>query len=321
MRSGFFNSMKAEGEKFGDRVYRAEDWAQYFAQFIGNGVYANPAASMQVRSVSGLIVRISAGSCFINGYTGYADGTDLLTLNYGSGLPRIDRIVLRLDLAARSIYPVVIMGTAAESPVPPNIIRNNSMYDLCIAQISVAANATSVSQANITDMRSNSSVCGFVAGVINQIDTTDLFLQYEAQWNEFVTQLGEDDHVIISGLTYINGKTYDENGNFELVQGDIPDGNGAYQVNYKIQTGSVSVSNSIPTVSFAIPYKTTPIVVCSTSSGYVTNTVSHLASVTPKNVTQNNFQVISRMIGKYASGDMYLQSDSGTVYWAAFGIV
>lgn len=261
MRSGFFNSMKAEGEKFGDRVYRAEDWAQYFAQFIGNGVYANPAASMQVRSVSGLIVRISAGACFINGYTGYADGTDLLTLNYGSGLPRIDRIVLRLNLAARSIYPVVIMGTAAESPVPPNIVRNNSVYDLCIAQISVAANTTAVSQANITDMRSNSGVCGFVAGVINQIDTTDLFLQYEAQWNDFVTQLGEDDHVIISGLTYINGKTYDENGNFTLTQDDIPSGSINYAVDYYLQRGTTWINTSTwTTVNFSKPYKSAPFV-------------------------------------------------------------
>lgn len=314
MRSGFFNSMKAEGQKFGDRVYKAEDWAQYFAQFIGNGVYANPATSMQVRSVSGLIVRISAGSCFINGYTGYADGTDLLTLNYGSGLPRIDRIVLRLDHMARSIYPVVIMGTAAESPVPPNIVRNNSMYDLCIAQISVAANTTSVSQANITDMRSNSGVCGFVAGVINQIDTTDLFLQYEAQWNEFVTQLGEDDHVIISGLTYINGKTYDENGNFELLQGDIPDGRGAYQVNYKIQTGSVLVNGNVPSVVFATPYKSIPVVLCNIrSSNY---SYQPLSAVSLNSVSNSSFQLLAK---RYQSNVM--ATDSGTIYWAALGIV
>lgn len=319
MRSGFFNSMKAEGEKFGDRVYRAEDWAQYFAQFIGNGVYANPAASMQVRSVSGLIVRISAGSCFINGYTGYADGTDLLTLNYGSGLPRIDRIVLRLDHMARSIYPVVIMGTAAESPVPPNIVRNNSVYDLCIAQISVAANATSVSQANITDMRSNSLVCGFVAGVINQIDTTDLFLQYETQWNEFVTQLGEDDHVIISGLTYINGKTYDENGNFELVQGDIPSGKGAYQVPYMIQIGAVSVSGAATNVTFVKPYAAVPIVACSFGSDYVSTTTNGVACPSVKSITTTGFSTLSYRVSKYTSGNLYISSDAGTIRWAAFG--
>lgn len=283
MRSGFFNSMKAEGEKFGDRVYRAENWAEYFAQFIGNGVYANPATSMQVRSVSGLIVRISAGSCFINGYTGYADGTDVLTLNYGSGLPRIDRIVLRLDHAARSIYPVVIMGTATESPVPPNIVRNNVMYDLCIAQISVAANTTSVSQANIADTRYNSAVCGIVSGVINQIDTTDLFLQYEAQWNNFVTQLGEDDHVIISGLSTINGKPYDENGNFTLTLDDIPNGEIFIKNKYFIQSGISSVASG--SIYFQTPYKEMPTVI---ACPYGT---SNMFDVHPAAITTNYFSV------------------------------
>nr|DAQ05226.1 MAG TPA: hypothetical protein [Caudoviricetes sp.] len=32
-KSSFFNSVS------GDRKYKAEDWASYFASFIGNGVY------------------------------------------------------------------------------------------------------------------------------------------------------------------------------------------------------------------------------------------------------------------------------------------
>ena len=292
MHSGFFNSMKAEGEKFGDRVYMAEDWAQYFAQFIGNGVYANPATSMQVRAVSGLIVRISAGSCFINGYTGYADGTDILTLNYGSGLPRIDRIVLRLDLVARSIYPVVIMGAAAESPVPPNIVRNNSVYDLCIAQISVAANSTSVSQASITDMRSNSSVCGFVAGLINQIDTTDLFLQYDAEWELLRAAIEKDEQGVISAWeSIINSarsvKTVNNitpnNGNISLVQGDIPSGNNAYQMPYFIQGGISSISTNVgfqqATINFSKPFNSIIAVVIAPCANITTATSSHSGTI------------------------------------------
>lgn len=193
MRSGFFNSMD------GDRKYNAASWAEYFAQFIGNGVYANPATCMQVRATAGLTVQIQPGACFINGYAGYADGTDFIALDHGGGQPRIDRIVIRLDLAARDIYPILIKGTEAVSPSPPDIVRDGSVYDLGIASITVPANATAITQANISDTRPDSEVCGFVTGLIKQIDTTDFFAQYQAAWDEFFKNLKiEGGEVIIN---------------------------------------------------------------------------------------------------------------------------
>lgn len=35
-KSSFFNSVSH------DRTYKAEDWAEYFASFIGNGVFPRP---------------------------------------------------------------------------------------------------------------------------------------------------------------------------------------------------------------------------------------------------------------------------------------
>ncbi len=208
MRSGFFNSY------LGDRKYSAEDWADYFRQFIGNGVYANPASSLQVQTSGGLTVRIAAGSCFINGYAGYSDGSDLLKLKYGGAYPRIDRIVIRLDMATRYIYPAVISGNEAENPSPPNITRKSSMYDICVGEITIGANVTEIRQTDIKDMRFDASVCGIVAGVLNQIDTeeymsqivsavttaTNLALsQSSAEWNKFLDSvLTKDGNVVIT---------------------------------------------------------------------------------------------------------------------------
>ncbi|MDE6763112.1 MAG: hypothetical protein K2J73_05485 [Oscillospiraceae bacterium] len=208
MRSGFFNS------HLGDRKYSAEDWADYFRQFIGNGVYANPAISMQVQAAGKLTVRIAAGSCFINGYVGYSDGSDVLKLKYGGTYPRIDRIVIRLDMTTRSIYPAVIMGNEAETPSPPDIIRKSSVYDLCAAEITVGANVTEIRQSDIKDMRFDTDVCGIVAGLIDQIDTDDYISQMtaaitaaselalltvSAEWNKFLDSvLTKDGNVIIT---------------------------------------------------------------------------------------------------------------------------
>lgn len=208
MRSGFFNS------HLGDRKYSVEDWADYFRQFIGNGVYANPATSMQIQAAGKLTVRIAAGSCFINGYVGYSDGSDVLKLQYGGTYPRIDRIVIRLDMTTRSIYPAVIMGNEAETPSPPDIIRKSHIYDLCAAEITVGANVTEIRQSDIKDMRFDTDVCGIVAGLIDQIDTDDYISQMtaaitaaselalltvSAEWNKFLDSvLTKDGNVIIT---------------------------------------------------------------------------------------------------------------------------
>jgi len=42
--SSFFNAELVSGAY--DRVYQAEDFAKYFASFVGNGVYMNKATNL-----------------------------------------------------------------------------------------------------------------------------------------------------------------------------------------------------------------------------------------------------------------------------------
>ena len=74
MRSGFFNSNITGCDDLGNPIYdRAEEasfFAEYFADFIGNGVYPNPSTGMQVVATGGMSVQVQTGSCFIKGYRG-----------------------------------------------------------------------------------------------------------------------------------------------------------------------------------------------------------------------------------------------------------
>ncbi len=192
LKSRFFDSVNR------DRVYKAEEFAGYFSAFIGNGVFAFPADCMQVKAVSGLKLAISAGKCFINGYLGDSDGTDTLTPEHGGALPRADRIIIRLDLARRSMYPALLKGEEASSPSAPEIVRTGTIYDIGLAVVTVPANAVNITQANIRDTRPDSSVCGLVSGLVKQFDATDMFAEYQAAWDEFVASLGDSDHVTIN---------------------------------------------------------------------------------------------------------------------------
>lgn len=180
LTSAFFDAELVGGEY--DRVYSAERFAEYFASFIANGVFPNPATNLQVvaNAPSDMTVRVKSGLGWINGYYCNNDEDYLLTISPANGtLPRIDAVVLRWSRSNRSISLEVKTGVATSSPSAPPLERSADNYELMLASIRVVAGTTSIAQASITDKRPDSTVCGWVKGVVDQVDTTDLFAQYD----------------------------------------------------------------------------------------------------------------------------------------------
>lgn len=194
-KSSFFNSLS------GDRKYKAEDWAAYFASFIGNGVYANGDLAVSAvtpgqeddEDADPMAVKVGAGKAWINGYF-YVNTASLpLEIAVADGvLNRIDLVVLRWDLAARTITAQIKAGTSASSPAAPALQRDADGYELCLAQVYVQAGATAITQADITDKRLDSALCGLVAGVVQQIDTSTFLTQLEA-WMEQYKETAQQD--------------------------------------------------------------------------------------------------------------------------------
>ena len=199
IKSGFFNSVN------GDRKYNADDISNYFLKLISNGVFATPANAMQVQSNNGMSVQVSAGWGFINcrwinntsSYTLTLDAADL-------ALNRIDRVVMRLDTANRNITIAVKKGTVAASPTAPELTRvAGGIWELSLAKITVSAGTTAITQAMITDERANTNLCGWVTGLIDQIDTTNLFAQYDNAFNTWFANVKNtlSSAIVIKSLT------------------------------------------------------------------------------------------------------------------------
>lgn len=187
IRSGFFNSVN------GDRKYDASRFAEYFASFIGNGVFPNPSDSLQVIANNNMTITVKPGKAWINGYILINDDDYILALDPADGvLNRIDRIVARYDVVDREIRLEVKKGTFASSPVAPTLQRDADAYELGLADVYIAAGVVSVTQANITDLRFNTELCGIVHGIVEQVDTTTLFSQYQSWYNR-VTEEAETD--------------------------------------------------------------------------------------------------------------------------------
>lgn len=187
--SGFFDAHLLNGEY--DRVYLAEHFARYFASFIGNGVFGGKSSELMVRQKDSadMSVRVMAGQGFINGYFYENDDELSLAIDNADGvLSRIDLIVLRWDKNERSIRVAVEKGAFASFPSAPLLKRNDDFYELELAKIYVKAGATRITQADITDMRLDPSVCGFVVSVVDNFDTAE----FNAQLNMWIEQFRAD---------------------------------------------------------------------------------------------------------------------------------
>lgn len=188
--SGFFDSVYDEELQDYDLKYLAEQFANYFSMFIGNGVFASPTNQLKVRAGEGLTVTVEEGWAFIDGYWYKNDSTKTLTIPpNATSQVRQDSIKCRLDYAQRKIEVLHFSGST-------EVVRNGNYYDLKLAEIALPASTTQVLDSAITDTRMNESVCGFVKGLVETVNTEDLFAQYDAIFDDWFTKikdsLGDD---------------------------------------------------------------------------------------------------------------------------------
>ena len=214
-KSSFFNSVSH------DRTYRAEDWAEYFASFIGNGVFPVPSTGLQVVVDNGTNLLLTAGKAWINGY--FYNNTSDLTITIGTAdgqLNRIDRIVVRWDLTNRIISAEVKSSAYSASPTAPALQRDADIYELALADVYVGAGVTTITQSNITDQRLNTSLCGVVAAVVQQIDTAAFNAQLQAWFTEYQSLSAAQYNTLVS---YMNSLKLQGNTQYDAFEQHMAD--------------------------------------------------------------------------------------------------
>ena len=176
---GFFNSINS------DRVYNADQMSEYFDGLVSDGVYATIGGAMQVISDSGMNVQVKSGRAIIG--SKWLKNDAALTVAVSQSHPTLNRytaIVIRLNYSARTVGIYAKDGTPASTAAKPVMQNDDQLKELCLAYIYVKAGATSISQSNITDMRA-SELCGWVTGLVKQVDTSELFLQWQTAYEEY----------------------------------------------------------------------------------------------------------------------------------------
>ena len=227
IESYFFNAIENNGVY--DRIYNADDVTSYLDLLVGNGVFPNPSTQLQVRVSSGMNVIVGAGSGWINGHKMINTADMVLSLDPADVvLDRIDRVVFYVDFTERSMGSAVKTGTISASPVAPALEQDSTRYELSLATISVAKQITTITAAMITDTRGDSTVCGWVQGLIQQVDTSTLWQQQQAQFEEWFAGVKDQ---------FVQGKIFKKLEGIYTTQED--------------NESTFSVLNYVPTFSFA----------------------------------------------------------------------
>jgi hypothetical protein len=193
--SGFFNAKELDTGGY-DREYDAEQFADYFSRFISNGVFGNPANNLQIvymdNSEKPFNVTIKKGSAFIEGY--WYELTEDMEVEIPANTQAtqaMHTICCTLDKQERKVYIRLRENVVSDLPE-----RTENVFDLVLSRITVQSNASKLNASDIVDRRANNDYCGFVVGLVSQIDTTDLFNQYDSAFNEWFQkvkdQLTED---------------------------------------------------------------------------------------------------------------------------------
>lgn len=167
-----------------DRGYTADSFAEWLNHFFTTGVFSG---ELQVTAVSGMDIKVGSGYANLKGKVRFFDSATTYTLaTAGATYPRIDTVVVERNDTDRKISIKVVTGTYnGSNPSPTAPVRSAAIYQIVLAQIYVAAGATKITQANITDTRSNNSVCGIVTGTVKEMDYSQFAAQFSGYYSDF----------------------------------------------------------------------------------------------------------------------------------------
>ena len=161
-----------------DRAIDSKTFRILFKKWFTTGVFPNPSDNFKVMENSTHGVLVKSGYAMIDGIMANMSKDTPLILETAQ-TERLDRIVLRADssVSVRKTDIVVLKGNGLKAQ---EIVRNESVYDILLAEVLIKPQASAIVDANITDTRAKSDVCGIVMSTIKEVDTTYIYTQVQS---------------------------------------------------------------------------------------------------------------------------------------------
>lgn len=246
----------------GDRKVGPEIYERMLGDMFTAGVFPRgemlavaPASGMQITLKTGgaVLIRTDATSAGPRGYLYSNTAAQTLTCNVADGVAgRIDAVVLRWSRTARSVTAAIVTGTPSVTPTAPAPTRTADIWELCLAQISVAAGTTEITAAQITDTR-ETELCG-IASSIAQLDSADFYAQQTAVFDAWFNSIKDTLEGDVAGQLAAQIATLQQhtsgvtceiyNGPVTLLASAWTENAAAMRKEYKLQNAKIKTSSN-----------------------------------------------------------------------------
>lgn len=176
-----------DGQLIFDRAISSKPMRKLIGELFSNGVLPNPSTNLQVFSADGMKIKVKTGFCMINGLMKYVEFDKTLTLQKSDAQEnRIDSVVMRLNTSdkVRSCDLYILTGKASGNPLRPTLTREESIFEIGLADIFVDRGVTKILPNKISDTRYETGRCGIVSS-ISEFDTSTLYQQIKSDLKYF----------------------------------------------------------------------------------------------------------------------------------------
>lgn len=190
---GFFDSINK------DRLYSANEMNRPYKRVITNGVFATPqgtpSTDLQVVSASnGMNIIVKAGEgLFSDKWFENPSDIAITVPNNTAVVPRRDSVIVQIDNRQNGRVGNIVYreGTASSNPLAPDINTVDGITEYRLANIYVASNANAINNDAIVDLR-GSAECPWVTSLIQQVDTSTLFNQWQSAYQSYYNESTEE---------------------------------------------------------------------------------------------------------------------------------
>ena len=230
-KSGFYNAIKT-GDTY-DRVYTAEDVRKPYDSVFTDGLLPDSdgtaGENLKVTAAGGMSVSIGTGKAKVGGAWFENEGVYTIVLDNASSNVRYDAIIIRNDDTEDVRSADIIVRSLIDKPAVDDLVRNDSIYELCIGYVKVPALATAISASDIIDTRVDGSLCNVMSGVGAMVVRTYRETYFSKTANQKVIPIGISQYnkskdqltVIVEGRVFTEGTNYTitDNSNITLAVG------------------------------------------------------------------------------------------------------
>ena len=225
-KAGFYNSKNVNGTD--DRVYTAEDVRKPYDVIYTDGIKPDPdgttAENLRVVVVGEMDIAVKSGHAKLGGAWFENESNYVIGLDGAGGTDRYDCVILRNDDSDAVRAPSIYIKSLSTIPTLADLIRNNLIYEVCLAYVRVPALATSITQSNITDTRDDGSLCNVMSGVGATVTRTYHNTYFSESTNQTVIPIGIEQYsksrdkltVIVEGRIFSEGVQYKIDNDFQI---------------------------------------------------------------------------------------------------------